>query len=249
MSGLEEAMSSFNLEQSLASMGLGGVIGGVAMRFLDLWLETRKENAIARQALVDKYLLQLQDAIEDLLERLNAPIPEKPLEGEAKIYHDSTMLYALGRIFAFKRILVSDAVYTQMRYINKTLGNHVKKTLDDIDDLLKTIDLKADGSKELFTYDNIALGELVVERQTDHLETISYREFKKRYDDETEPIRKNLDRIRGIVDDLQDPDAKEPIDELKTILGDLAELCKVSTKIKNRPQSKTEKFKKIRIRK
>ena len=62
-------------------LALGGVIGGVAgtvgTAVVAHFLQTKHENAINRKNVVDKYLLQLQDAVEDLIERLEVPLPKE----------------------------------------------------------------------------------------------------------------------------------------------------------------------------
>ena len=56
---------------------IGGVVGSTGIALVNHYLQTKREIAINRKNLVDKYLIQLQDAVEDLMERLEVPLPKE----------------------------------------------------------------------------------------------------------------------------------------------------------------------------
>ena len=198
-------MSFFGIDDPDQAIAIGGILGGIlgtfATAILSHFLQLRHESKLIRKHIVDKYLLQLQDAISDLYERLDVFVPFERMKAESKEYYYVTLLYALARIFAFKHIFIADGVYPEINNIRSKLGNQIKDWLDDIDNYLRDLDIKDNSKQDYRYYDNVALGELVVDNTGDHLTTITYKDFKEKYDKRAESsLHQSLERITKFVE-------------------------------------------------
>lgn len=217
---------------------IGGVVGSTAIAVVNHYLQSKREIVINRKNVVDKYLVQLQDAVEDLMERLEVPLP-KEIPDESRNYYFVTLLYALGRIFAYKRIFVVDGVLSQMDTVKKGLGNDIKKRLDDIDEKLRQIDIQ-DQQRDFRYYDNIALGELVVDSSGNHLKTITYKDFRKKIEEEKSVIGDSVSRLRNFAEDLREHQSHKLEQMLDDFLKMLSKETSIEMPIRKKKHSKQD---------
>lgn len=155
---------------SLFAALIGAVVGSIGGAVIQSWLSTRAEKSRRREDLVQRYLYQLQDAVESLYHRL------KNLEsaGGRSVMEDqyfaTSSLYSLGRVLALERILLLEGVYPQLQRVNPGMG-----------EFLKTHRLDGHLGKVLYQYDRLVLAEAVMEREGPHFRTSTYLEFSTRY--------------------------------------------------------------------
>src|SRR5215207_5124289 len=82
---------------------IGAIIGSIGATFLSHLLSNRAERQRIHRNIVQKYLIQLQFSLELLSSRFhNFQARRKIMTGE---YFETTTLYALGRVLAYKQIL------------------------------------------------------------------------------------------------------------------------------------------------
>ena len=187
---------------------IGGGISSIVTFFVQRYYRQHDETQTTRRILVNNYLLQLQSAVDDLVERLQTPPRHEQkydddTYSDVKEYFHLTVLYSLAKIFAFKRIFIADGIYPEMNLISPNLGNIVLKELKDIDRILVNID-KENDKKDFRYYDNVVLGEFVIIRINDRLQTCTYKEFKKNYFQENKEgtFQRNIQRVEIFIDSL-----------------------------------------------
>ncbi|GCE11809.1 hypothetical protein [Tengunoibacter tsumagoiensis] len=151
---------------------IGSVIGSVGAVFADYWLTQRKEKLAKREIILQRYLFQLQDAIEMFYYRLNNVAFSAGGRVMSDEYFEVTTLYAFGKVLALERIFLLDAVYTQLDGLYPELGTFLR--VHRLDRNVQYIDL--------YQYDRIALAESIIEREGEVFRTSTYLEFRKRYE-------------------------------------------------------------------
>jgi len=155
---------------------IGSVIGSVGAVLTDHWLAERSGKFHRREILVQRYLFQLQDALEMLWFRLNNLSSQGGRSVMSDEYYETTMLYALGRVLAIERIFALEAVYPQLDTIYPDLGKLLKERE-------YRIELQF-PNRHLFQFDRISLAEAVIVHEGDLFRPSTYLEFRRQYEAE-----------------------------------------------------------------
>ncbi len=161
---------------------IGSVIGSVGAVLTDHWLTGRSEKYHRRELLVQRYLFQLQDALERLHNRLDNLANRGGKYVMSDEYFEESTLYAVGRVLAIERIFALEAVYPQLDTIYPGLAKFLKG---------HSIDLQLQHSK-FYQYDRISLAEALIEHEGDLFRTSTYLEFRRRYEAENSPEKQWL---------------------------------------------------------
>lgn len=101
---------------------IGAFFGSIGTAVVQEWLRSRRERDEHREALVRRYLFQLQDAVEALWHRVYNVRHEGGKGAMTASYQASTTVYALGRVLAAERILTLEGVYPQLKHHYPELG-------------------------------------------------------------------------------------------------------------------------------
>jgi hypothetical protein len=163
---------------SLLAALVGATIGSVGAVVIQSWLSAKSERRRQREAVVQRYLYQLQDSVESLWYRLKNLTDfggRVVMEDE---YFATSSLYSLGRVLALERILILEGVYPQLETLNPGLGAFLRD---------HRVDLQL--APVLYQYDRLVLAEAVMEREGPHFRTSSYLEFRARYDNRQQEAR------------------------------------------------------------
>jgi hypothetical protein len=169
---LKEETSMPDFVATILAALIGSVIGSVGAVLADHWLTERNERSHRREILIQRYIFQLQDALEMLYYRLRNLAFQGGKYVMTDDYFEQTTLYALGRTLALERIFALEAVYPQFDTVYPGLGKFMKEY---------RIDFKLQHSN-FYRYDRIALAEAVIEREGDAFRVSTYLEFRKRYE-------------------------------------------------------------------
>jgi hypothetical protein len=153
---------------------IGAMIGSVGSILLDAWLRGNREKRRKRDELVQRYLLQLQDAVEGLWYRIDNLARRGGRAVMEDRYFEISTLYALGRVIAYERILLLDGVYPQLKQIDHDLSIYLKEEMQEIGNLMSGF----------HKYDQLALAEAVMEVVDGYSRAATYLEFKRRYDED-----------------------------------------------------------------
>jgi hypothetical protein len=153
---------------------IGAMIGSVGSILLDAWLRGNREKRRKRDELVQRYLLQLQDAVEGLWYRIDNLARRGGRAVMEDRYFEISTLYALGRVIAYERILLLDGVYPQLKQIDHNLSIYLKEEMQEIGNLMSGF----------HKYDQLALAEAVIEVVDGYSRAATYLEFKRRYDED-----------------------------------------------------------------
>jgi hypothetical protein len=153
---------------------IGAMIGSVGSIFLDAWLRGNREKRRKRDELVQRYLLQLQDAMEGLWYRIDNLARRGGRKVMEDRYFEISTLYALGRVIAYERILLLDGVYPQLKQIDHGLSIYLKEKMQEIGNLMSGF----------HKYDQLALAEAVIQEVDGYSRAGTYLEFKRRYDED-----------------------------------------------------------------
>jgi hypothetical protein len=144
------------------------LIGLLIGRFWD----ARQERKSKRDALVTRYISQLQATIQLLVDRLRNLTEEFGRGEMAEKYFRFTTLYALACPLALERIFMFDGVYPQMKAFSKDLYPHVQGW---------SLDMQLRGFG-FHRYDRVALAECAMERSDSGFRLATYFEFRDRYE-------------------------------------------------------------------
>ena len=161
---------------------IGAMVGSVGSIFLDAWLRRNRERKRKRDELVQRYLLQLQDAVEGLWYRIDNLARRGGRKVMEDRYFEISTLYALGRVIAYERILLLDGVYPQLKQIDPDLSICLKDKMQEIGTLMTGF----------HKYDQLALAEAVIEKVNGYSRAATYLEFKRRYDEDASLGSKTL---------------------------------------------------------
>jgi hypothetical protein len=178
---------------------IGSIIGAVGAVFTDHWLTGRSEKLHRREILIQRYLFQLQDALEMLGYRLENLVVQGGRSVMSKEYFQTTTLYAFGRVLAMERIFALEAVYPQLDAIYPTLGKHLMEREYRIDLQLPS---------RFYQYDRIALAEAVIVHEGDVFRTRTYLEFRQMYEAENSQEKQWLESASAAIQRLSDEQGK-----------------------------------------
>jgi hypothetical protein len=205
---------------------IGAFFGSMGAVALQEWLRARRERREHREALVNRYLFQLQDAVEALWHRVYNVRHEGGRGAMTPAYQASTTVYALGRVLAAERILTLEGVYPQLRDHYPELGETLQARRLSVE--LRFADFQQ--------YDRIALAEAVLEQDEHGFRPSTYLAFQARYLEGTAGEASWLERARIAVGGLGDDPTR--MDAWLDLLGTIAQLTSAATGI---PTSIAEK--------
>jgi len=177
---------------------IGAISGSVGVNLITEWQRRRSEKENVRKNIVDKYLIQFQYAIQNLLYRLRNIKDEGGqyymmiVKGSEEYYVIST-LYVLGAVLAYHRILLFGGIFSQIELLFPTFGTKLSNQLDKFGhdlDALQILVPDTDKVISFFRYDRITLGDAVSEETNERYYIRSFLKFKTEY--ESDKILKAL---------------------------------------------------------
>jgi hypothetical protein len=192
---------------------IGAVIGSLGAKLTEEILKRRNERIIIQQNLINQYLLQLQDNIESLWYRLDTLKKRGPNNLMKEKYFESSTIYTLACVLAFKRILLLEGVYSRIYQISPELGTFLNKNLEIIDSIIENLQ----NTSSFYRYQRIILAETVIQRIEGRLSTCTYVEFKKQYEDTNTGTKESLKPADDFLRLLKRPEIAILMDRLKTI--------------------------------
>lgn len=203
---------------TILSALVGAVIGSIGSTIISNLLSSRTEKRQSYQSLVQKYLLHLQDSVESLLYRFQNIKQRGGQKVMENVYYETTTLYALAKVLALKHILATEGVYSSIENIKRGLGTYLRneletfdKTLDKVNWLLKT---------PFYRYERQLLAETVLEREEQSLRVITFLDFRKQYDTQSN-IQKLLTPARQFVSCLDKSKTSDIIEQPYNIVKKL----------------------------
>jgi hypothetical protein len=212
---------------------IGAFCGSIGTVAVQEWLRSRREHNQHREALVRRYLFQLQDAVEALWHRVYNVRHEDGKGAMTPSYQASTTVYALGRVLAAERILTLEGVYPQLKHHYPELGETLQVRR-------LSVELGFAGFQQ---YDRIALAEAVLEQDEHGFRPSTYLAFQRLYAEGTSGEASWLERARTAVGGLGEDQAM--MDGWLDLLGKIAHLTSAATGI---PTSIAKKDQTLRAR-
>jgi hypothetical protein len=192
---------------SLLAALIGAGAGSIGAVITSDWRKRKAETSERREAVVQRYLFQLQDAAETLWYRLDNVSRSGGRLVMDDAYFETTTLYALGRVLAIERLLALEGAYPQLERLYPNLGGFLME---------HRIDYELAGTG-FYQYDRIALAEAVVERETDRFRPSTYLEFRRRYESTESPEKEWLKPARNAVQSLSEQKTERVKAELRTV--------------------------------
>lgn len=184
----------FDFASTIIAALIGSILGSVGAVVTNYWLTTRSERFHRREILVQRYLFQLQDALDMLGHRLKNLAKGGGKAVMSDEYFLLTTLYALGRVVAMERIFALEAVYPQLDHIYPRLGKHLQERKYRVDLQLQ--------SEYLYQYDRVALAEAMIVREGDMFRTSTYLEFRKIYEAKDSSMKEWLESAKAAIQKL-----------------------------------------------
>lgn len=205
---------------------IGSLLGSIGAAYVQYQFRRKDEIRLARERIIERYLLQLQDAAESLWYRLLNIGKQGAISVMASTYYEETTLFAIGRVLAYERIFLWDGVYLHLKELKRfdpTLGDFLRVQLLQMD---RSLD------KERFQrYHRLALAEMVMEREAGFLRTGTYLEFEAKYDALSKENNPSLKSAKNFVNGLHKADGKFVLSELMTRLQKILERLEKTTGI------------------
>ena len=205
---------------------IGAVVGSIGAVVVEEQLRARRERKERREALVRRYLFQLQDAVEALWHRIYNVRYEGGTGAMTPEYQASTTVYALGRVLAAERMLIVEGVYPQLK-------EQYPKLSETLQTRRLSVELRFSGFQQ---YDRIALAEAVLEQDQGGFRPSTYLAFQQRYAEGTSGEVSWLKRARIAVGGLGEEPTR--MDGWLDLLGQIAKQTAAATGI---PTSIAEK--------
>jgi hypothetical protein len=191
---------------SLIAALIGASVGSIGAVIASDWRKRKAEMSQRREALVQRYLYQLQDSAVSLWYRLDNLERRNGRLVMDDQYFETTTLYALGRVLAIERLLALEGVYPQLATLYPELGSFLRE--HRVDDALP---------RSFYQYDRLALAEAVMEREGDHYRPSTYLEFRRRYESEDSGEGEWLAPARKAIEALGKNTTSNVLDELRTV--------------------------------
>ena len=138
-------VEDFNFVSILPAL-IGAISGSFGGNVITDWLRHREEKERLRENITNKYLIQLQYAVESLWFRFynmrsrGGPSYMSHIKGSNEYYVVST-LYALGGA-SCQRILLFEGIYSQIESIYPQFGNWLLSKYNELGNKLDTIVIK-----------------------------------------------------------------------------------------------------------
>jgi hypothetical protein len=219
---------------------IGALSGSVVANLVTESFRRRSEKELFRKNIVDKYLIQLQYAVQDLLYRLHnikdkgGPYYMMLLTGDEKYYNIST-LYVLGAVLAYHRILLFGGIYSQIELLFPSFGTKLSDQLDKFGNNLDALEILLPDTDKVvyfFRYDRIALGDAVTEETNERYYIRSFLKFKREYEKDN-ILKSILIPAYNFVQALQySNQLSQLINDLKNILTELETKTMVKSSFK-----------------
>jgi hypothetical protein len=205
------------MSDEIISAFIGAVLGSLGAVLLEHWITAKREQRRADRQLVEKYLLQFQNALESLYYRLINIGEQGGRALMSEDYYRVSTLYALGSVLAFAQILLIDGVYAKLDSF-RLLRQSLKRNLNEFDAAL-------DDAKFL-RYHRLSLADSVIERSEHGARVSSYLDYRRRY--ETDDVaRSAIGPAVQFVEGLQ----RAGIGPLQHRLAVLLEMTVEATKV------------------
>lgn len=157
---------------------IGAAIGSLGSQVIAEAYRRREARERSRREAVERYLLQLQDAIESVISRVKNLTTRQGRAVMRGDYYEVSTLYAFGNLLAQKRRLLLGGVYPQLQELAAGLGEKLERLLEAAE---REIGREARGESSFQRYDRLALAEAVMERVGDAWTVSSYLQFGERY--------------------------------------------------------------------
>jgi hypothetical protein len=175
---------------------IGAIIGSVGAVLLAQYFTFKSEKRHRQEMLTERYLFQLQDALAMLWFRLKNVAFQGGRNYMLQVYGSddyylSTTLYAIGKVLALERIFVLEAVYPQLDAAYSELGKYFKEYPHQH----KMLDF------DIFQWERYLLAEALLVHEGDLFRTITYLEFRQRYQtgEFKEWLKPAIDRINALT--------------------------------------------------
>ena len=181
-------------------------------------IKRRAARTERREAVVQRYLYQLQDTIESLWYRLDNVAYDDGKLVMPDDYFETTTLYALGRALGVERLISLDGAFPEVERLYPGLGEFL-------------MDHRVDNAlgEGFFKYDRITLAEAVMETTGDRFRASTYLEFRRRYESGATHERAWLAPARDAVQNLEKEQIEELIGELRKIAEKIAEQASIAS--------------------
>jgi len=197
---------------------IGSVLGSIGAVFANYWLTGRSERLRRRDILVQRYLFQLQDAIEMLWYRLNNLAYQSGRYVMTDDYFETTTLYALGRVLAIERILALEAVFPQLDSIYPKLGKYL-------------MEHRLDRNLKFYQYDKVSLAEAIIVHGDDGLRPSTFLEFRKLYEVEDSLEKQWLMPASKAIQHLHENQMHTLLDSLKEKAIEIAKMTNINSSL------------------
>lgn len=213
----------FDFVSTIIAALIGSIIGSVGAVLADHWLTGRSEKFHKREILIQRYLFQLQDALEMLWFRFHNLFFSGGRSVMTNDYYEITTLYALGRVLALERIFALEAVYPQLDSIYPGLGKLLKEREYRIELQLPY--------RHLYQYDRVALAEAVIVHEGETFRPSTFLEFRKQYEAENSQEKLWLAPASKAIQTLPHEKMERLLDTIHKKSAIIAEKTGISTSI------------------
>jgi hypothetical protein len=173
---------------------IGAVLGSLGTQLFADRLQRVRERQKTMSNLAQLYLLQVKDATRSLWFRLYNIVARGGLGRMDKEYYIPSMLFTLGSLLAYKRLLLLHGTYSVMEEVRKGWGTDLQLQLERLDTELDNELYK------FYRYDRLALAEAVTRWDDGRSRVASSLEFRSQYE-----------RVRAVIDESNHEDPNYPI--------------------------------------
>jgi hypothetical protein len=212
---------------SLIAALIGASVGSIGAVIASDWRKRKAEIRERREALVQRYLYQLQDSAVSLWYRMDNLHRRRGRDVMDDQYFRTTTLYSLGRVLAIERLLALEGVYPQLVTLYPELGSFLS-------------DHRLDRAlpDSFYQYDRLALAEAVMEREGDRSRASTYLEFRRRYESEESGEGKWLAPAREAIEGLGKETTSNLLDELSTVARRLSTETRIPSGLRGEDEPK-----------
>ena len=212
---------------SLIAALIGASVGSIGAVIASDMSKRKAELRERREALVQRYLYQLQDSAVSLWYRLDNLHRRRGRDMMDDQYFQTTTLYSLGRVLAIERLLALEGVYPQLATLYPELGSFLG---------VHRLDRALPDS--FYQYDRLALAEAVMEREGDRSRASTYLEFRRRYESEESGEGKWLAPAREAIEGLGKETTSNLLDELSTVARRLSTETRIPSGLRGEDEPK-----------
>ena len=216
------------MADEISSALIGAVIGSVGATFISNWLSRRGDKQRAYENVVQKYLLQLQDAVDSLWWRLHNLRDMGGRNVMEDSYYEISTLYALGKVLAFKYMVIVEGAYYNIEKIRPGLGDYLRNQLEAIDRKLNALNYENNLQMRFYRYDRQTLAECIMQKDGESLQANTFLEFRKAYADSNSMMKSMLASAKEFIFSLN----RSQVTEIMVHLTDIAKRLEVETGIK-----------------